>query len=206
MNFMKTLTGVFLAMIVPVGRVALSVVACEAQVAQIYRYVSPAVFDTCNVTKNYGGQVGYDCDCSKFEQHIIVMVIAILAALTYVIAVPLFLCCLIKKNKPHGTPERLTAARAAEEGHRVPDDVMEIAPSCGGEITFDEDGEVVLFDRHRYLKAVQMQVAGSNPYAGLYEGFEQKWAGWKILVTIVKLILVAPTILLWKVRLVHFSS
>ena len=248
-KYLQIVSGLLLGMIVPVGRMALSTVVCEGQVAQIYRAFSPAVYETCNTTHNFGGAEGYSCDCSKFEAHVVLAVLAVIAGFVYVIAVPMFLCCLIKNNVPHGTEERLTPERARADGHDVSEEIMAIAGKphpitkflglfsrvnvccdaamCETEITFDEDGEgvfcererrklmrllvdspalcrlllllpVVLFDRHRYLKAVQEQAAGSNPYASLYVGFERRWAQWKIVTSLMKFIIIVPTILLWK--------
>ena len=75
-----------------------------------------------------------------------------------------------------------------------------------GEITFDEDGEVVVFDRHRYLVKVEEQAAGMNPYAALYLGFERRWAYWKVIVTLSKLLLIAPAIVLWKYPVVQVGA
>ena len=68
-----------------------------------------------------------------------------------------------------------------------------------------QDGEVVVFDRHRYLAKVEEQAAGMNPYAALYLGFERRWAYWKVVVTLSKLLLIAPAIVLWRYPVVQVS-
>ena len=100
-KFMKVLSGVFLALIVPVGRLSLSAAACQSQIARIYRYIDPTVtpFTACvNSTDQlyFGDEVGWQCDCTAFSFHLFVMIFALVVSGIYVFAVPCFLMVLIK--------------------------------------------------------------------------------------------------------------
>ena len=99
-KFMKVLSGVFLALIVPVGRLSLSAAACQSQIARIYRFIDPSVTPLTSCTNGtavyFNDAVGWQCDCTSFSFHLYVMIFALIVSGIYVFAVPCFLIGLIK--------------------------------------------------------------------------------------------------------------
>ena len=179
-------------LLVPIVRRALSIQACDGNIKYYYSQGLITVLndygEECEELNDVFGQHFINCDCYKNISHIFLVLGCWCVTLLYVIAIPIILYVIILKHSPHGTIERLNAAQAREAGHDVPEDVE-------GEITFDEDGEVVEFSTALYLQAMKAQGA-TNPFIGLYDKYERRCSGWKIFWPYSKFILIAPGILM----------
>lgn len=99
-------------------------------------------------------------------------VMSVFFLLTFVIPLPIILFKIIQKNKPTGTLEN-------------PD------------IAYDIDGEEISFNDQIYKQFIEQNPDQQKcPYRSLYQGFERRWAYYKVIQLVFKMMLLLPLVLM----------
>lgn len=176
-SFLKYTLVVLLSAYLPVSRVAVQILACETSMAKTIKSIGapvPCTFANTTVTNLPSEFSNYEtCDCKAWKEYGILAALAVLMLAIYTVAFPIVCFKIIKRNIPIGSttdPDR----------------------------RFNADGVMVEYTDRMYLHDLSndpRQLA--NPFLMLYNGYERRWAYYKVLQMVFKLVVVIPVIVLW---------
>eukprot|EP00928_Gymnodinium_smaydae_P028081 TRINITY_DN21514_c0_g5_i2.p1 TRINITY_DN21514_c0_g5~~TRINITY_DN21514_c0_g5_i2.p1 ORF type:complete len:1391 (-),score=224.97 TRINITY_DN21514_c0_g5_i2:203-4252(-) len=98
--------------------------------------------------------------------------LSIMFIVLFTLPFPLFLVYVIQVNKPRGS-------------------------ILDANVTYDVDGAEVDFDDRMYLERIESDPEQMlNPYRSLYHGFERRWAAYKVVQLVLKLVILLPAIMI----------
>jgi hypothetical protein len=167
----KLIQYVFTAAIsvyLPVSKMAIQVVTCDPGVAVGMQLIAGQQLCTADLATQR-----VTCVCGGWDLYNIFMYVSIGLIILITIALPIVCYLLVQRNKPKGG--------AVED----PENKCYV------------DGKLVDFTDSMYNQRINMDPAQiNNPFVFLYKGYERKWAFYKVVQMVFKLLLVLPAVLL----------
>ena len=156
----------------PVSRSAFQLLVCDATAGRALQALGAGGVD-CKETDRGGALDSVSCDCSGWEYYTASQVVAGFLVAVFTLGLPIRTYLLIQRNKPVGSREDPNSR-------------------------YDETGELVEYTDAMYEEDMQTDPRQlSSPYLFLYDSYERKWAFYKVLVMLVKLILALLVVLLF---------
>ena len=157
----------------PVSRSALQILICDGAMGKALKDLGAGI--TCKTIPADGvAGTRFECECSEWDYIGLAQAVSVILLIVFTLGLPLQTYRLIQANKPFGSRED-------------PDK------------RYDEDGELVDYSEAMYQTDLTTDPKQLNsPYLFLYKGYERKWAFFKVIIMVVKLLFAIILIALFK--------
>jgi hypothetical protein len=167
----KLIMTAALSIYLPVAKMVVQLLSCDPPLMGTVKQVFNDI--TCEYSPD--GKTALSCDCSTWGLDTLFKGVSVLLLFVFVIGLPVICYYLVQKNKPVGSDDDPTKRFAEIDGK---DQLVEFTSAM-----YQND-----------LRTDPRQI--HNPFLFLYEGYDRKFAYYKVIQMVFKFFLVLPAILL----------